>query len=82
VNRRAALRVLGLGGMASLAAACQLSLPAAPPTVEPTPPTPIPTPTTAPTEISSNPGIRVAIDQDPDTLDPAGQTNPTTASIV
>jgi peptide/nickel transport system substrate-binding protein len=39
-------------------------------------------PTAAPTEISSVPGVRLAIDQDPDTLDPAGQTNPTTSSIV
>ena len=85
MNRRAALRVLGLGSMASLAAACQLSPPVGPAPPEPTPPappTPIPTPTLAPTEVSSSPGIRVAIDQDPDTLDPAGQTNPTTASIV
>ena len=28
------------------------------------------------------PGMRLAIDSDPDTLDPAGQTNPTVSSIV
>jgi peptide/nickel transport system substrate-binding protein len=81
MKRRAALRVLGLGGVASLLAACQPVVPRLP---EPTPlpATPLPAPTVAPTEISTIPGIRLAIDQDPDTLDPAGQMNPTTSSIV
>lgn len=81
MKRRAALRVLGLGGLLSLLAACQANVPPAPP--EP-PPTPLPTPppTVAPTEIASLPGIRLALDQDAETLDPAGQTNPTTSSIV
>jgi peptide/nickel transport system substrate-binding protein len=48
----------------------------------PTPLPPAPQPTVAPTEIGTVSGIRLAIDQDPDTLDPAGQMNPTTASIV
>ena len=80
MRRRAALRVLGVAGLASLAAACQLSPPPAPsepPTLEPTV-----APTVAPTEVPTISGIRLAIDQDPDTLDPAGQTNPTASSIV
>ncbi len=77
MRRRAALRVLGVAGLASLAAACQAPVPPAPPTVEPTP-----APTLAPTEAPTISGIRLAIDQDPDTLDPAGQTNPTVSSIV
>ena len=72
------MRVLGLGGLASLLAACQSSLQPEPlPTPVPTPP-----PTVAPTEIAAILGIRLALDQDADTLDPAGQTNPTTSSIV
>jgi peptide/nickel transport system substrate-binding protein len=82
MKRRAALRVLGVGGLASLLAACQGGLPlatapTAPPTVEPTA-----VPTLAPTEVTVVPGLRLAIDQDPDTLDPAGQTNPIASSIV
>src|SRR6185295_18766023 len=48
------------------------------------PPTPLPppTPTVAPTAIAVIPGIRLGIDVDPDTLDPAGQTNATVQSIV
>jgi peptide/nickel transport system substrate-binding protein len=83
MNRRAALRLIGVGGFASLVAACQ---PSTPPPPEPTePPTPEPTaaPSVVPTEVSiAKAGIRLAIDQDPDTLDPAGQTDPTTSSIV
>src|SRR5689334_808225 len=81
MNRREALRVLGLGGLASLAAACSTPAPPAPraPTIAPTP---LPTPTVAPTEVGTASGIRLAIDQDPDTLDPAGQTNPIASSIV
>jgi peptide/nickel transport system substrate-binding protein len=82
MKRRAALRVLGVAGLASLVAACQIGVPGeqaptAPPTTEPTP-----APTLAPTEIAAVPGLRLAIDQDPDTLDPAGQTNPISSSIV
>jgi peptide/nickel transport system substrate-binding protein len=82
MKRRAALRVLGLAGLTSLLAACQVGVPveqapAAPPT---SPPTPVPT--VAPTDIAVVPGLRLAIDQDPDTLDPAGQTNPISSSIV
>jgi peptide/nickel transport system substrate-binding protein len=82
MKRRAALRVLGVAGLASLLAACQVGLPSeqsptAPPTTEPTP-----VPTLAPTEVAAVPGLRLAIDQDPDTLDPAGQTNPISSSIV
>src|SRR5262249_5345318 len=66
----------------SLVAACQVGLPpngapTTPPTAEPTP-----VPTVAPTEVAVMPGLRLAIDQDPDTLDPAGQTNPIASSIV
>ena len=82
MKRRAALRVLGVAGLASLAAACQIggpvdTAPTAAPTDEPTP-----LPTVAPTEVAVMPGLRLAIDQDPDTLDPAGQTNPIASSIV
>jgi peptide/nickel transport system substrate-binding protein len=45
-------------------------------------PTPVPIPTLAPTTVAAIPGIRIAIDVDPDTLDPAGQTNATVQSIV
>ncbi len=84
MKRRALLRVLGLGGLASLAAACQINLPLGPSPTQPlpTPLPPAPQPTVAPTEATATTGIRLAIDQDPDTLDPAGQTNPTTSSIV
>jgi peptide/nickel transport system substrate-binding protein len=79
MRRREVLRVLGLAGLASLAAACQL----APPEPVQVAPTPLPPPPTlAPTEVVIMPGLRLAIDLDPDTLDPAGQTNPTTSSIV
>jgi peptide/nickel transport system substrate-binding protein len=84
MKRRAALRVLGVAGLASLAAACQIGTPAdQTPTAE-KPPTDVPTavPTLAPTEVTVMPGLRLAIDQDPDTLDPAGQTNPSSSSIV
>jgi peptide/nickel transport system substrate-binding protein len=79
MRRRAALRVLGLGGFVSLVAACQS---AAPNAEAPATPAPTPAPTVGPTEVASLSGIRLALDQDPDTLDPAGQTNPTTSSIV
>ena len=76
------LRVQGLAGLASLAVACQANVPRAPEEPATSIPLPTPPPTVAPTEVSSASGIRLAIDQDPDTLDPAGQTNPTTSSIV
>ncbi len=80
MKRRGALRVLGMAGIASLLAACQG---AAPPAPEPSPTEPpTPRPTVAPTEISAVPAVRLAIDQDPDTLDPAGLSNPTASSIV
>lgn len=79
MRRREVLRLLAVAGFASLGAACQAAVP---PTPE-APPTPLPPPpTVAPTAVSVTPGVRVAIDVDPDTLDPAGQTNPTTSSIV
>jgi peptide/nickel transport system substrate-binding protein len=82
MKRRAALRVLWLAGLTSLVAACQVGVPVelaptAPPTIQPTP-----APTVAPTDVAVVPGVRLAIDQDPDTLDPAGQTNPISSSIV
>src|SRR5438132_2828616 len=82
MKRRAVLRLIALAGVASLAAACQSPVPIAREAPSPTPLPPLPAPTVAPTEITAGPGIRVAIDQDPDTLDPAGQMNPTTSSIV
>jgi peptide/nickel transport system substrate-binding protein len=86
MRRRVALRVLGLGGIASLLAACQVNMPSVLQSPTEPPPTdipPTPVPTVAPTEIASTiTGIRLAIDMDADTLDPAGQTNPTTSSIV
>src|SRR5204863_10088420 len=42
----------------------------------------VPTPTVAPAPVAANSAIRVAIDVHPDTLDPAGQTNPSVQSIV
>jgi peptide/nickel transport system substrate-binding protein len=76
--------VLGVAGLASLAAACQLGAPADQAPTADTPPTlaPTPVPTLAPTEVTVMPGLRLAIDLDPDTLDPAGQTNPSSSSIV
>ncbi|MGI9146738.1 MAG: ABC transporter substrate-binding protein, partial [Chloroflexota bacterium] len=41
-----------------------------------------PPPTAIPPDIAALPALRLAIDLDPDTLDPAGQTNPTVSSIV
>ena len=79
MTRRDLLRALGLASLASLAAACQIE---APRTTQ-VPPTPLPPPpTVAPTEVAAMPGLRLAIDLDPDTLDPAGQTNSTISSIV
>jgi ABC-type transport system substrate-binding protein len=79
MRRRDVLRLLAVAGLASLGGACQAAAPQAPDV----PPTPLPpAPTVAPTEVSVSPGLRLAIDLDPDTLDPAGQTNPTTSSIV
>ena len=79
MTRRHALRLLGLLslGVAGLGASCQA---AAPPTEAP--PTPAPMPTATPPALSTIAGVRLALDVDPDTLDPAGQTNPTIASIV
>jgi ABC-type transport system substrate-binding protein len=85
MTRREAVRLLSLATVAALAAACRLVAPLSPAEPEATqsPPTPVPpTPTAAPTEVAAMPGMRLAIDVDPDTLDPAGQTNPTVASIV
>src|SRR6266700_2147504 len=79
MNRRDALRLFGVAMVGSLVAACQPVLPT--PTATPTP-VPPPPPTVAPTEVAAMPGMRLAIDSDPDTLDPAGQTNPTVSSIV
>jgi peptide/nickel transport system substrate-binding protein len=73
------LRLLAVASLASLATACEAAAPLTPEV----PPTPLPPPpTVVPTEVSVTPGLRLAIDLDPDTLDPAGQTNPTTSSIV
>ena len=86
MRRRDVLRLLTTASVATLGAACQLSMPPLPPGPDatPNPPTPVPAPppTLAPTEVAAMPGIRLAIDLDPDTLDPAGQTNPTVSSIV
>src|SRR5688500_17348863 len=79
--RREAVRLLSIASAAALGAACQ----AVPWTSSPTPTTPptaVPQPTAATTEVLAMPGVRLAIDLDPDTLDPAGQTHPTVASIV
>jgi peptide/nickel transport system substrate-binding protein len=81
MKRRAALRVLSLGTAAALGAACQVSVPFTPQPTVPTPP-PTPVPTLVPTAVATSPGIRLALDVDPDTLDPAGQTNATVQSIV
>src|SRR5207245_9786024 len=78
-SRRAARRLTDPGGLASLAAACQAAVPVETPI---TPPPLPPAPTPVPTEAVVTPGLRLALDVDPDTLDPAGQTNPTTSSIV
>jgi len=86
MRRRDVLRLLTAASAATLGAACQLSMPPLAPSIDatPNPPTPVPPPppTLAPTEVAAMPGIRLAIDLDPDTLDPAGQTNPTVSSIV
>jgi peptide/nickel transport system substrate-binding protein len=82
MERRAFLRVLGLAGVASLAAACQVAEQGPGVPLPTSTSVPAPSPTVAPTEVSAVPGIRLAIDQDPDTLDPAGQTNPIVSSIV
>jgi peptide/nickel transport system substrate-binding protein len=67
-----------VGGLATLAAACSSIAPQTPTQA----PTSLPAPTVAPTEVPAMTGLRLAIDLDPDTLDPAGQTHPTTSSIV
>ncbi|MCA1645253.1 MAG: ABC transporter substrate-binding protein [Chloroflexi bacterium] len=85
MTRRDLLRLLSLAATAAVGAACQISMPLAPAGAEATqsPPTPLPPPpTVAPREVAATPGIGLAIDIDPDTLDPAGQTNPTVSSIV
>ena len=68
--------MFGLATVASLLAACQPAVPQVP-TVAPTA-----VPTAVPTAALALTGIRLAIDIDPDTLDPAGQTNPTVSSVV
>jgi len=80
MKRRAALRVLGVAGLASLVAACEVGVPQTPTETATDEPTAVPT--IAPTEVTVASGLRLAIDQDPDTLDPAGQTNPIASSIV
>jgi len=87
MNRREVLRLLGVGAAAALGSACQVPAPRASEATPGVPlptavPTPVPIPTLAPTTVAAIPGIRIAIDLDPDTLDPAGQTNPTVQSIV
>jgi peptide/nickel transport system substrate-binding protein len=86
MTRRDVVRLLGLGAAAVLSSACQLGPPPgpAPDAQAQVPPTPAPpTPTAVPTlDAATIQGIRFAIDIDPDTLDPAGQSNPTIASIV
>jgi len=90
MKRREALRLLGLAMAATLGAACQIGLPGQeqPATSVPTPVPPATRtegtglPTATPPDIGALPAIRLAIDIDPDTLDPAGQTNPTVSSIV
>src|SRR5258708_4756923 len=62
MNRRDALRLFGVATVASLVAACQPALPTPTPTPLPPPPT------VAPTEVAAMPGMRLAIDSDPDTL--------------
>jgi peptide/nickel transport system substrate-binding protein len=83
MNRRQALRLVGLAAAGGLATACKdlIPPPPPPPIVEPPPPA-APTPTLAPTEVTLATMVRLALDVDPDTLDPAGQTNPTVSSIV
>ncbi|MGI9145225.1 MAG: hypothetical protein ACR2IK_01535, partial [Chloroflexota bacterium] len=81
MKRREALRLLAIASVATLGAACQLG----PPGPEQQPATPVPTPvppppTAIPPDIAALPALRLAIDLDPDTLDPAGQTNPTVSS--
>jgi len=90
--RRDVLRLFGLGAVAILSgSACQLgpqpspgpSTPATPTEMPPTPVPATPTALAAPTiEATTLSGIRLAIDVDPDTLDPAGQSNATSSSIV
>lgn len=76
ITRREALKAIGLAVAGSLVAACQAPAPPAPT------PVPTPIPTVAPTEVAAMPGLRVALELDPDTLDPTGQTHPGVASIV
>jgi peptide/nickel transport system substrate-binding protein len=83
MNRRHALRLVALAAAGGLAAACQdLIPPPPPPALKPSTPVAIPTATLGPTEITVSPMVGLALDVDPDTLDPAGQTNPTVSSIV
>jgi ABC-type transport system substrate-binding protein len=86
MRRRDLLRLFGVAAVAALSSACESAAPpsAAPssvPTAAPTsaPPTPTLASTSTPAPISN---VRVAIELDPDTLDPAGQSNPTASSIV
>jgi ABC-type transport system substrate-binding protein len=81
MKRREALRLLGLASVATLGAACQLGPPGPEPATSVPTPVPLP-PTATPPDIAALPAIRLAIEIDPDTLDPAGQTHPTVSSIV
>jgi peptide/nickel transport system substrate-binding protein len=85
LNRRQALRLLGLVVTGTAVGACQL----VPPGLAPGPPAADPSPTPAPTQAPALtataggvPTFRIAIDVDPDTLDPAGQTSTTVQNVV
>ena len=82
MNRREVLRLLGVGAAAALGSACQAPAPRASDATPPGLPTPRPPSRTLAPRRRPSPGIRIAIDLDPDTLDPAGQTHPTIQSIV
>jgi ABC-type transport system substrate-binding protein len=110
-SRRELLRLLALGAVAGLGAACRPTPTApgqpgdagasptdhppptagaeAPPTSPPAteaPAAPPPTVGAAPSAPTATPAalplLRIAIDVDPDTLDPAGQTNTTVSNVV
>src|SRR5919197_2191925 len=80
MNRRELLRLLSCSAAAAVASACLTPAPPAPEAR--LLPTSLPSPTAAPTVSALGQSMRIGIDVDPDTLDPAGQTNATTQSIV